>query len=68
MNILVSILLGSIEKTWAEPRHLNIHNKVQYMNCYESLTSHIKKANRFSRIVTILADNFDFEYSSAKVQ
>lgn len=25
------------KKTWAEPKHLNIHNKIQYMNCYESL-------------------------------
>ena len=38
------------------------------MNGYESLTNQIKKAYRFSRIVTNLADNFDFEYSSTKVQ
>ena len=47
------------KKTWAEPKNLNKHNKVQYMTCYESLMSQIKKAYRFSRIVTNLTDNFD---------
>ena len=51
----VSIPLSSIEKkTWAEPKHLNKHNKVQYMTCYESLLSQIKKS------VSILANSDEF--------
>ena len=50
----VSILLSSIEKTWAEPKHLNKHNKVQYMTCYESLMSQIKKS------VSILTNSDEF--------
>ena len=51
----VSILLSSIEKkTWAEPKHLNKHNKVQYMTCYESLMIQIKKS------VSILTNSDEF--------
>ena len=44
------------KKTWAEPKHLNKHNKVQYMTCYESLMSQIKKS------VSILANSDEFNW------
>ena len=34
------------------------------MNCYESLMSQIKKAYRFSRIVTNLVDNLTCKYTA----
>ena len=34
------------------------------MNCYESLMSQIKKAYRFSRIVTNLVDNLTSKYTA----